>query len=184
MKDELYINDQFFCTVRLAASHVTYSKDYITRLARQQKIRAVHIGRNWYIDVKTLKQYEEVQSLEASIRNRQLKQKRKIEHHLRDAMATQSVGTFGKEVRWSVYAVVTACLVLVSGFTVGAGLSQVSMLASVPTADSPSAAVSMTDGQVMLVPTFTTPQNEVTVVGDRQVQTPATKTDWLRIRYE
>jgi len=184
MKDQIYINDQIFCAVRVAVAKVSYSKDYITRLAREQKIRAVHIGRNWYVDVDALLRYEEVQALENSVRNRQLKQQRKVERDLRNAVAYQPVGGFKTQVRFVVYAVTTVCLVVALGFAVGAGLSQVSMLAATPQAELPSAAMSTAADRAVLVPEFTTPQTRVTVAEDRQIVKPVTKTDWLKIRYE
>lgn len=184
MKDEIYINDQIFCAVRVAVEQVSYSKDYITRLAREQKIRAVHIGRNWYVDVDALQRYEEVQALETSVRNRQLQQQRKIEHDLRSAMNNSSAGRFATQARFVLYTVTAVCLVVVLGFAVGAGLSQVSMLAAAPSAERPTAVVSTTNDQAVLVPEFTAPQASVTVVEDREIVKPATKTDWLRIRYE
>lgn len=185
MKDELYINGRTFSAVRLAATHVSYSKDYITRLAREHKIRAVHIGRNWYVDVDALVQYQEVQTLELAARNRQLKLQRKMEHDLRDALAARTVHQPKVGVRFGVYAVAAVCFVLVFGFAAGAGLGHINQLAAVESAPevAPVSAAAEAESAV-LVPEFTTPRSGVVVSGDREIVKPATEKEWLRIRYE
>lgn len=184
MNDELHINGQTFCVVRVAANQVAYSKDYITRLAREQKIRAVRIGRNWYVDVAALAQYAEVQKLETEAHNRQLQHQRKLEFDLRESISKQHVAVYHFQTQWAVYAVMTTCFIALLGFAVGAGLSQVNMLASVSTAVELAPVVTSDSEQPILVPEFTDNQGEATVANGRQILTPATETDWLRIRYD
>jgi hypothetical protein len=184
MKDELYINGQTFCAVRVAVNHVSYSKDYITRLAREQKIRAVHIGRNWYVDIDVLKRYVEVQTLETSVRNRHLQQQRKTEHELRGAIVARAVNLAYDQGRLVVYSMASVCLVILLGLALGAGVGQLDMLAAVPAANQPAVTESVSPDEVALVPNFTAPQASVAVTPDREIIRPVTEKDWLRIRYD
>ena len=184
MKNELYINGQTFCAVRVAVMHVSYSKDYITRLAREQKIRAVHIGRNWYVDLDVLKRYAEVQALETSVRNRHLQQQRKVEHELRGAMAARAVNVARSQGRLVMYTMASVCLVVLLGFAAGAGIGQLDMVAAIPAINQPPVTESVSLDEVALVPNFTASQASVAVTPDREIIKPVTEKDWLRIRYD
>lgn len=183
MKDQLSINDQIFCAVRAAAAEVSYSKDYITRLAREHKIRAVRIGRNWYVDITALKQYVEVQALEDQVRSHHLKEQRKIEHGFSQALLANTATSPRTQLRLHIYAFASVCVVVVLGVAVGSSLNQVSLLAASQSADVAKIAPITAESGV-LIPIFTTTPEVVTVAGDRQILKPTTQTDWLRIRYE
>lgn len=65
--------------IRDASEHTGYSRDYITKLAREQKILAAQIGRQWYVDVKSLQSYANGMALEQKVRQQQLSDERKRE---------------------------------------------------------------------------------------------------------
>lgn len=65
--------------IRDASAHTGYSRDYITKLAREQKILAAQIGRQWYVDVESLKGYAEGMAAEREVRQQQLSDERKRE---------------------------------------------------------------------------------------------------------
>jgi len=186
LKDELYINEQKFYAVRLAATHVSYSRDYITRLAREGKVKAVNMGRIWYIHVDSLQHYVEIQALESDIRNRLLKQERKIEHTVREAMVNHQEATFYTQRRLVAFAVVSVCVVVVLGFAAGAGIGTLDMIAAIPASESADrgAQFDVTNDQDVLIPVFTTTTDAVTVAADREILKPNTEKDWLRIRYD
>jgi excisionase family DNA binding protein len=76
------INGITFDTPKQAAIVFGYSRDYVTRLAREGKISASQIGRQWYVNLDSLKNYAEVSHIEADIRKAHLSAKRKQEQLL------------------------------------------------------------------------------------------------------
>lgn len=72
-------------TIKTAADATGYSRDYITRLAREGKVIASQIGRQWYVDLDSLKEYEEATALEQKARQQQLSEERKQERSIRRA---------------------------------------------------------------------------------------------------
>lgn len=180
MKDELHINGLKFSAVRVAAGCVPYSKDYITKLAREHKIRAVHVGRNWYVDVDGLLQYQSVQTLENEARNRQLKLQRKTELEVRELSAVLAGTSAGVSVRFGVYALGVVCVLLTFGFVGGATVQQLASLTPAPSTN----LAALSPDQNILVPKFTEVADQALVIQDRSIITPETETGWLRINYE
>jgi excisionase family DNA binding protein len=79
MELHVEIGNKKLYAVREASRQVSYSRDYVTRLAREGKILASQIGRQWYVDLDSLKNYAEVSRIEADIRKAHLSAKRKQE---------------------------------------------------------------------------------------------------------
>jgi hypothetical protein len=79
MSSTLEINGKKLQLIKDIVSVVSYSKDHITRLARERKITATNIGRQWYIDLDSLKNYEELSSVEQNLRKKRLSEERKVE---------------------------------------------------------------------------------------------------------
>jgi len=79
MSNSIEIKDENLIPIKEAASLVPYSKDYIARLAREGKIVASQVGRNWYIDIKSLQKFSELATLQEEVRMGQLRSERKSE---------------------------------------------------------------------------------------------------------
>lgn len=79
MTASIDINGKKLLSIKEAVSKVDYSRDYITRLARERKIVATQIGRMWYVDVDSIKNYHAVAQTEQEIKKRQLSDERKKE---------------------------------------------------------------------------------------------------------
>lgn len=77
MNSSIDINGKKLLTIKEASSKVSYSRDYITRLARERKIVATQIGRIWYVDIDSVKNYQELAQHEQNVRKRILSDKRK-----------------------------------------------------------------------------------------------------------
>lgn len=77
------INGKKLQNIKSAAELTSYSRDYITRLAREKKIVASQIDRQWFVDIESLKQYESVVALEQRVRQQQLSEERKRERQAR-----------------------------------------------------------------------------------------------------
>ena len=183
MRDQLHINDQTFFVVRVAASKVSYSKDYITRLAREKKIRAVHISRQWYVDLDTLKQYEQIQIMETTARNRQLKLQRKIELGLREKVTNNTLLYTNRNATLFVSSFMVVAIVVSVGFVSGAQLNK--MLPAAVFLSHQHVTPVSTGSQDAITPAFTTIEDRaIFVANNRSIPSPETEHNWLRIRYE
>ncbi|MAZ30027.1 hypothetical protein CL655_01960 [bacterium] len=75
-----------FLTAREAAKYVTYSADYISRLAREGKLLAEQRGRQWYVSLDALKRFSLEQQAEQRARQELLREQRLQEYaHTRTA---------------------------------------------------------------------------------------------------
>ncbi len=86
MSTAIEIDGRALYPIKEAAQETSYSRDYVTRLAREGKITATNVGRQWFIDLESLKAYAESASLEQEIRRRQLSEDRKLEREARQAI--------------------------------------------------------------------------------------------------
>lgn len=84
---ELKINDTALTPLKDAAKQFSYSKDYVARLAREKKIVATQIGRQWFIDTVSLKNFAEVADLERELRKKYLSEERKAEQHVKEKVS-------------------------------------------------------------------------------------------------
>lgn len=74
-------------SVTAAAASVGYSRDYVTKLARDQKIIAIQNGRQWFVDLQSLEEYAEKSLTEQKLRQHELSEQRKAEREKALAMA-------------------------------------------------------------------------------------------------
>lgn len=79
MSSSLEINGTELQSIRSAAERTGYSRDYITRLAREGKIVASQIGRQWFVDFDSLKEYATAVANEQTLRHQQLSEERRRE---------------------------------------------------------------------------------------------------------
>jgi hypothetical protein len=91
MEAHVEIGNKKLYAVREASRQVSYSRDYVTRLAREEKILASQIGRQWYVDLDSLKNYAEVARIEADIRKAHLSAKRKQEQIFHSAKVQHEI---------------------------------------------------------------------------------------------
>lgn len=121
MSDSIDINGKKLLPIKEAASTVDYSRDYITRLARERKIVATQIGRRWYVDVNSLKSYQEVSQLEQEIKKQQLSDERKRELVIK-SKREEKRAVLHKRVSRRVPAIVMMVFVVALGIGAGAVL--------------------------------------------------------------
>ena len=86
MMSSLEIDGKKMHSIRYAAVHIGYSPDYITRLAREEKIVAAQIGRKWFVDLESLTHYASTAAIEQKLRQQQLSDERKRERQLKDIL--------------------------------------------------------------------------------------------------
>jgi len=119
MSSALEIDGKKFYPIKIVASEVSYSRDYITRLAREGKITATNVGRQWFVDLESLKSYSESSTIEADIRKKRLSEERKIEQEKILAVNKKKSQREVKVKYFNAFATVTASLVLTFGLLGG-----------------------------------------------------------------
>lgn len=122
MKGVLEINGKKFYSIKEATASVSYSRDHITKLAREEKIKATHIGRHWYVDLDSLKKYEEIATAESEIRKKQLSTQRKRERLMRERFFEREQSLFNRSKKFNPVAASFAGMVMIAGVTTGAVL--------------------------------------------------------------
>jgi len=124
MQSALEINGKKLCSIKDAARVTSYSRDYITRLARENKIIASHVGRQWFIDIDSLQVYAAASALEHKIRRQQLSEERKRERNLREILETQQTLHTKKSRKFELQAVLVSFFVLFVGLSTGTFMYQ------------------------------------------------------------
>jgi len=106
--------------IKDALSLAPYSRDYITRLAREKKIVAVQVDRQWFIDPVSLKNFYESTRMEETVRMQRLSEERKRalatkeEQSLTKRTISQNLVAADQLALWQ------AALVVMAGLLVGA----------------------------------------------------------------
>lgn len=119
MTSALEINGKKLSSIKEAVSATKYTRDYIARLAREGKIVASSIGRQWFIDLDSLRSYSEIAALEQEARKRQLSEARKHERQVRMLVEKSRALRHKKADSLNRRALVVAMVVLCSGLVGG-----------------------------------------------------------------
>tara|TARA_B100000508_G_C11456038_1_gene276776 strand:+ start:282 stop:977 length:696 start_codon:yes stop_codon:yes gene_type:complete len=119
MTGALEIDGKNLYPIKVAASKVSYSRDYVTRLAREGKIRASHVGRQWFVDLDSLCHYADLASAEQDIRKKQLSDDRKRERLVREAVKKSHTLQLRRAQSLSIRAAVVAVMVMATGSLAG-----------------------------------------------------------------
>jgi hypothetical protein len=108
--------------IREAALRVKYSHDYVSRLAREGKIIASQVGRKWFVDPVSLKNFSAEAEVLETVRKEELRQERKRELMAKEALALldEQVTARASKQRFDAYAVTAAAVCL--GLLVGVGV--------------------------------------------------------------
>lgn len=128
MSTQVEINGITFLPIKDAAKTFSYSRDYIARLAREQKIVATQVGRQWFVDAVSLKNFAEASELELSVRKQQLSEERKREQVIKKEITAVREQTRSRLRGARREAQLVASLVLVLGLFTGAGIYTASSL--------------------------------------------------------
>lgn len=127
MLSTLEIDNKKLHSIKAAAALTTYSRDYITRLAREQKIVASQIGRQWFIDIDSLRHYETIAAIEQKIRQQQLSEERKQERFASEVVEKKIVAKHKKGRIMAGRSKILALAVLTLGIMSGTAFNQASL---------------------------------------------------------
>ena len=121
MSAAIDINGKKLLPIVEAISVVDYSRDYVTRLARERKIVATQIGRKWYIDIDSLKNYQATSQAEQEIKKRRLSDQRKKDLAIK-AMKAEKGQAARKRLKRKTPAMLVLTAVVLTGFGLGVWL--------------------------------------------------------------
>jgi hypothetical protein len=122
MTQGIEIDGKTLLPIKEVVSTSSYSRDYITKLARDKKIEATFVGRQWFVETDSLKRYSELSAVEQELRKHQLSAERKREKKIHAAFQAQSEMHERKIKSLHSRALAAACLVLGLGL-LGGGVS-------------------------------------------------------------
>lgn len=121
------IDGKKFQNVSEAAKLAGYSRDYIGRLAREKKIGAIQIGRQWFVSLPSLQKYAKIAELEMKARQQKLSVERKSEREATKRISEKSTRRTGSISNKKIGARVLATSVLALGVGFGVLLSTTSL---------------------------------------------------------
>jgi len=130
MTSSLEIDGKKMHSIKHASEHSGYSRDYVTKLAREGKIVAAQIGRNWFVDMISLEHYSTIMETEQKVRQQQLSEERKRERQLKEAVEkkVQEQGQYRRRLAWQ--SKVVACAVLLLGLGTGVALNSLPVVST------------------------------------------------------
>lgn len=120
MAATIEINGATLISVKDAAVAVSYTRDYVARLAREGKIVASQVGRQWFVDLTSLKSFSTNSEAHEAIRKNQLRDERKRElvakQQIENLHATAAQQIKGMRFESVAVAASALCLGLLVGF--------------------------------------------------------------------
>lgn len=122
MSRKVEINGLTLVPIKEALTVVAYSKDYIARLAREGKIIGSQVGRQWYIDLTSLKNFSEEASAFKSVQKIKLSNDRKRELMANECLSALDEVVLEKARAQRFDALVATCGVVALGLLGGVGL--------------------------------------------------------------
>ncbi len=91
MSKQITVNGRIFEPSATLAKRFGYSLDYVSRLAREEKVKATRVGRQWFVDAISLKNFVDEVALKKDQAREQLRQERKRELNDRVPKVTTEV---------------------------------------------------------------------------------------------
>ena len=126
------INGVSLIPIKEAAVAVSYSRDYVSRLAREGKIVASQIGRQWFVDLDSLMAFSKIAEVHDEARKQALRTERKSELKTNEALNGLESFTLAKVRGHHFDAVGVSLATLCLGFVVGISLYSASQFSTSP----------------------------------------------------
>jgi hypothetical protein len=125
MTSSLDIDGKKMLSIKSVSTLTGYSRDYITRLAREQKIIASQLGRNWFVDLDSLQHYSATIEIEQQARQQQLSIERKQELKLKELLEKKELEQAQLKHRLARRSKILAAAVLFLGLSSGLVIERV-----------------------------------------------------------
>lgn len=157
MSENFFIGNRRLIPLKEVSKIVPYSREYVARLARDGRVAAAQINRQWYIDPESLKNFFEQAQLEMQARGEYVRELRKQELDLHewwsafvDMQKSRQVGRAGRVAKKSF-------LIIILGLCVGLLVTRFAPLGD------PAVVASLIDSR-QLASLMTAENNEATAV--------------------
>jgi len=184
MADSIYINERKYIAVKQASEIFGYSRDHITRLAKNKKVLAFQVTRRWFVSEASIENYFQEQKIEAQTRQAHLSSQRQLELSVRSALSATKPQSAWFVSNNNFFAVVVSAVFLFATFHVVSTLILESdVLAAVATvAPQPQSAAASLDDKanslVELTPVFSDPNQTTLVENNRVIEKPEVTSAW------
>lgn len=122
MSSTIKINGVTLVPIKDAAAQISYTRDYVARLAREGKIVATQIGRQWFVDLTSLQNFSEQAVAQEAARKLELRLERKLELHAKEEFLNLEKKLHAKSRTHRARAVAMTGSVLSFGLVLGVGL--------------------------------------------------------------
>lgn len=119
MSTAIEINGIDFVSVKDASKEVSYSRDYLSKLAREGKVNATQVGRQWFVELRSVQSFVENKNLEQEVYRRRLSEERRKELEVREKIDEVTTFKETKINQTSTSSLNTSFLVLGSGLALG-----------------------------------------------------------------
>ncbi|MFM2339789.1 MAG: hypothetical protein RLZZ360_425 [Candidatus Parcubacteria bacterium] len=119
MSEYFYIGKRRLLPLKDVAKVVPYSREYVARLARDGRVAAAQINRQWYIDPESLKNFFEQAQLEIQARGDYLRELRKQELDLHEWWSAFVQAQRERQQTRSTQAVKKSIVIILLGLFVG-----------------------------------------------------------------
>jgi len=187
MTDTVEINGKAYHPIRTAAKVVLYSADHVTKLARENKVNAVQLGRRrWFVQIESLRAYAEVQKQEQAIKQKHLRLQRKMERKMYTAVTPAKSTRQPVEHRVAIVICGVLCLGVVTGLQLSNVFQANANIAAVVQTKlaHQSRAVQIEQVPKVLQPVFVGDVSHVVIEADRVVKKPFEVDGWRYIHHE
>lgn len=122
MSTTIEINGTDFVSVKDASKEVSYSRDYLAKLAREGKVKATQVGRQWFVELGSVQNFIENKNIEQEVYRRRLSEERRKELEVREKIDEVTTFKETKINQTSTSSLNTSFLVLGSGLALGVTL--------------------------------------------------------------
>jgi len=126
--EELYFDNKKYIPSKSAAKLLGYTSDYVSKLARDEEVVARKVGRGWYIQEDSIRNFSKLHVLEKERQSKELSEKRTNEYLNNNSADLKSSP---KKSPYNIQKTVIGVFVL-SGILFGANFADASMISKLP----------------------------------------------------
>lgn len=177
----LHVNEKAFITVQSAAEVFGYSRDHITRLAKGKKIIALQVKRRWFVQEDSLKNYFEIQKMEALARQADLREQRQRELSLHSALTAARVTGTKFSLHSNLVAISLSGILFAVSVYIGFDLLEEPVVVASVVTSIPAETASQSD--TVIHPVFSS-EDSVLVNQARSMSRPDVTPNWILINHD
>ncbi len=130
MSTHIEINGAKLIPLKEVSKRTTYSRDYLSKLAREQKIVATQVGRQWFIGMSSVKVFLDSVTLEQEVCKQHLREERKRELIVKKDLGVLAVDLKNKANHSHYFSFVATAMVLFLGLFTGLVIYETKEIAS------------------------------------------------------